>query len=235
MLRWWIFLGTSRRKALMVSWDSSTMTCNRALYCKTTSDCCHCRVINHHGRYHSHNDCQHSHYVSSGVIWSPMLRNLRTRWAKRANSLQASWWLWISSTSGSFCIFFWNLGCILFQFLKRGHRGEYCLEFCDPWKLKELDEVNTPVCEQVVLTPTIWCANFILTCTHFLYFSIVFLWYELFPCGLSNDLLWCLKSHTVNICEVFPQSGSFCVALENLIDLRQSRTGHIDGTFLQCG
>lgn len=30
----------------------------------------------------------------------------------------------------------------------RGHRGKYCQEFCDPWKLKELDGVNTPVCEQ---------------------------------------------------------------------------------------
>ena len=30
----------------------------------------------------------------------------------------------------------------------RGHRGSYCQEFCDPWKIKELDGVNTPVCEQ---------------------------------------------------------------------------------------
>lgn len=30
----------------------------------------------------------------------------------------------------------------------RGHRGAYCQANCDPWKLKELDGVNTPVCEQ---------------------------------------------------------------------------------------
>ena len=30
----------------------------------------------------------------------------------------------------------------------RGHRGEYCLKNCDPFKIKELEGVNTPVCEQ---------------------------------------------------------------------------------------
>ena len=30
----------------------------------------------------------------------------------------------------------------------RGHRGEYCQKSCDPFALKELEGVNTPVCEQ---------------------------------------------------------------------------------------
>lgn len=30
----------------------------------------------------------------------------------------------------------------------RGHRGSYCQENCDPFKLPELKGVNTPVCEQ---------------------------------------------------------------------------------------
>ena len=30
----------------------------------------------------------------------------------------------------------------------RGHKDAYCQKFCDPWKIKELDGVNTPVCEQ---------------------------------------------------------------------------------------
>lgn len=30
----------------------------------------------------------------------------------------------------------------------RGHRGTYCHENCDPNAIKELDGVNTPVCEQ---------------------------------------------------------------------------------------
>ena len=30
----------------------------------------------------------------------------------------------------------------------RGHRGSYCQQECDPWKLKDLNDVNTPVCEQ---------------------------------------------------------------------------------------
>ena len=30
----------------------------------------------------------------------------------------------------------------------RGHRGAYCQQYCDPFKIKELDGVNTPVCEQ---------------------------------------------------------------------------------------
>ena len=34
----------------------------------------------------------------------------------------------------------------------RGHRGKYCQTECDPWKIKELDGVNTPVCEQVIST-----------------------------------------------------------------------------------
>ena len=33
----------------------------------------------------------------------------------------------------------------------RGHRGGYCHKMCDPWKIKELDGVNTPVCEQVII------------------------------------------------------------------------------------
>ena len=40
----------------------------------------------------------------------------------------------------------------LFQICIRGHKGKYCQDYCDPWKLKELDGVNTPVCEQVVLS-----------------------------------------------------------------------------------
>ena len=31
----------------------------------------------------------------------------------------------------------------------RGHKGAYCHKECDPWKLRELDEVNTVVCEQL--------------------------------------------------------------------------------------
>ena len=30
----------------------------------------------------------------------------------------------------------------------RGHRGSYCHEFCNPHDIKELEGVNTPVCEQ---------------------------------------------------------------------------------------
>ena len=30
----------------------------------------------------------------------------------------------------------------------RGHRGTYCQENCDPFKIQELKGVNTPVCEQ---------------------------------------------------------------------------------------
>ena len=30
----------------------------------------------------------------------------------------------------------------------RGHRGSYCHENCDPNAIKELEGVNTPVCEQ---------------------------------------------------------------------------------------
>ena len=30
----------------------------------------------------------------------------------------------------------------------RGHRGVYCQKYCDPFKIKELEGVNTPVCEQ---------------------------------------------------------------------------------------
>ena len=30
----------------------------------------------------------------------------------------------------------------------RGHRGGYCQQNCDPWKIPELGGVNTPVCEQ---------------------------------------------------------------------------------------
>ena len=30
----------------------------------------------------------------------------------------------------------------------RGHRGAYCHEHCDPNRIKELNGVNTPVCEQ---------------------------------------------------------------------------------------
>ena len=30
----------------------------------------------------------------------------------------------------------------------RGHRGAYCQKECDPYKLKYLENVNTPVCEQ---------------------------------------------------------------------------------------
>ena len=33
----------------------------------------------------------------------------------------------------------------------RGHKGKFCQDFCDPYKIKELDGVNTPVCEQVNL------------------------------------------------------------------------------------
>ena len=46
------------------------------------------------------------------------------------------------------------LGCMILVLVNRGHRGEYCQKFCDPWKLKELDGVNTPVCEQVFLALT---------------------------------------------------------------------------------
>ena len=30
----------------------------------------------------------------------------------------------------------------------RGHRGAYCQKYCDPYKIKELEGVNTPLCEQ---------------------------------------------------------------------------------------
>lgn len=56
------------------------------------------------------------------------------------------------------------LGCMILVLVNRGHRGEYCQKFCDPWKLKELDGVNTPVCEQVFLALTTWRA--ILTNLH---------------------------------------------------------------------
>ena len=80
------------------------------------------------------------------------LRRHRTRWALRENSLLESWWPWISCISGFQAIFadyFANHQLYAIAMFKRGHRGKYCQEFCDPWKVKELEGVNTPVCEQV--------------------------------------------------------------------------------------
>ena len=37
------------------------------------------------------------------------------------------------------------------QFLLKGHTSAWCKEHCDPHKVKELQKVNTVVCEQVFL------------------------------------------------------------------------------------
>ena len=54
-------------------------------------------------------------------------------------------------------------------------------------------------------------------------------------CWSSIGWLWCLKSHTVNICEAFPQSGSSCVASYVPIELKNIHTDCIGEASPQCG
>ena len=38
----------------------------------------------------------------------------------------------------------------------RGHKGDFCQANCDPWKVTELDGVNTPICEQAYIKNHQW-------------------------------------------------------------------------------
>jgi hypothetical protein len=96
---------------------------------------------------------------SAGVILSHFRRihcSSRVRWQE---SFVVSRKRWISSTSGNANLLHIidassildspSLKYLIGAFF-RGHVAEYCQKYCDPWKIPELNGVNTPICEQAI-------------------------------------------------------------------------------------